>query len=87
MTDQLRNSLEGIFSDYQNQCEEAMDSSSPRATGVDLAGAVNEALALFATALEAERAEKWNEGAHAQAAAYGMDKDTGPNPYEKGDVR
>jgi len=26
-------------------------------------------------------AEAWDEGAQAQAAAYGMDKDTGPNPY------
>ena len=26
-------------------------------------------------------ADAWDEGATAQAAAYGMDKDTGANPY------
>ena len=26
-------------------------------------------------------AAAWEAGAQAQAAAYGMDKDTGPNPY------
>lgn len=28
------------------------------------------------------QAEAWEAGAQAQAATYGMDKDTGPNPYQ-----
>ena len=28
-------------------------------------------------------ADAWDQGAQAQAAAYGMDKDTGPNPYRE----
>jgi hypothetical protein len=28
-------------------------------------------------------AQAWDEGAEAQARAYGMDKDTGPNPYSE----
>jgi predicted DNA binding CopG/RHH family protein len=32
--------------------------------------------------LRAVKAKAWSEGAQAQAAAYGMTKDTGPNPYE-----
>jgi len=27
------------------------------------------------------QAEAWDAGAEAQAKCYGMDKDTGPNPY------
>lgn len=30
------------------------------------------------------QAEAWAAGAQAQAAVYGMDKDTGPNPYLEG---
>ena len=30
------------------------------------------------------QADAWDEGAQAQAAAYGMDRDTGPNPYRNG---
>lgn len=30
------------------------------------------------------QAEAWETGAQAQAATYGMDKDTGPNPYLEG---
>lgn len=33
------------------------------------------------------KAVAWDAGAQAQAAAYGMDKDTGPNPYPAGDGR
>ena len=29
------------------------------------------------------QADAWDAGAQAQAAAYGMDQDTGPNPYRQ----
>lgn len=29
------------------------------------------------------KADAWDAGAQAQAAAYGMDQDTGPNPYRQ----
>lgn len=38
-------------------------------------------LAELAQKQAAALASAWDEGAEAQAKAYGMDKDTGPNPY------
>lgn len=33
--------------------------------------------------LDQVKADAWDAGAQAQAAAYGMDQDTGPNPYRQ----
>jgi hypothetical protein len=38
-------------------------------------------VAFWSKLLRAQAEKAWNEGAEAQARAYGMDKDTGPNPY------
>jgi hypothetical protein len=42
----------------------------------------NDARAALEVAAIYMLAAAWNEGATAQAECYGMDKDTGPNPYK-----
>ena len=60
------------------------DAGEPLSAAETIARALADAGLIAPVPLTEVQAEAWDEGAQAQAAAYGMDRDTGPNPYRNG---